>query len=246
MIHSQFDVLVTLLRGQPDSAANIAARLVLVEGQSQAEAVRFTGATRSTVADAVKRYRDANNLIRSAFTACMYASRGVQYPHGKSEGLGMKVELKVSKHPSGRLTLTERAEGDKLPKDCTGPLLGNSDAAEFYKAVAKKIANLHTNGFDLTYSDNPQRNSIMTREDVMLAVNKVFGVNAWAVVGFWNVHIDTTPKREIIFTADWVRTHIDSETSTLTPDELEEQLQMLSGDDWHDNKETGTQFCVIR
>nr|WP_132459973.1 TrfB-related DNA-binding protein [Paraburkholderia sp. BL8N3] len=63
----QFDVLTTLLRGTPDSPANQAARAVLVDGMSQAEAMRATGATRSTVGDAVKRYRTADDAIRRAY-----------------------------------------------------------------------------------------------------------------------------------------------------------------------------------
>lgn len=64
---AQFDVLVKLLRGTADSAANRAARSVLVDGVSQPDAVRATGATRSTVHDAVRRYEDADALIRAAY-----------------------------------------------------------------------------------------------------------------------------------------------------------------------------------
>lgn len=64
---SQFDVLVKLMRGSPESAANRAARRVLVDGITQAEAMRETGVTRSTVGDAVVRYRDAYQEICDAF-----------------------------------------------------------------------------------------------------------------------------------------------------------------------------------
>ena len=67
MTGEQFDVLTTLLRGTPESAANQAARAVLVDGMSQADAMRATGATRSTVGDAVKRYRAADKAIRLAY-----------------------------------------------------------------------------------------------------------------------------------------------------------------------------------
>jgi len=63
----QFDVLVKLMRGSPGSAANRAARRVLVDGITQAEAMRETGATRSTVGDAVVRYRDAYQEICDVF-----------------------------------------------------------------------------------------------------------------------------------------------------------------------------------
>lgn len=64
---AQFDALVKLMRGNADSAANRAARSVLVDGVSQPDAVRETGATRSTVHDAVRRYEDADALIRAAY-----------------------------------------------------------------------------------------------------------------------------------------------------------------------------------
>ena len=67
MTGEQFDVLTTLLRGTPASAANQAARAVLVDGMSQADAMRMTGATRSTVGDAVKRYRAADEAVRLAY-----------------------------------------------------------------------------------------------------------------------------------------------------------------------------------
>lgn len=67
MTGDQYDVLVKLLRGSPESAANRAARRVLVEGLPQAEAMRETGATRSAVSDAVTRYRNAYQSICSAF-----------------------------------------------------------------------------------------------------------------------------------------------------------------------------------
>ena len=67
MTAEQFDVLTLLLRGTPDSPANQAARSVLVDGVTQADAMRATGATRSTVGVAVKRYRSADEAIRLAY-----------------------------------------------------------------------------------------------------------------------------------------------------------------------------------
>lgn len=67
MTGEQYDALVRLMRGSPESAANKAARRVLVDGIGQAEAVRETGATRSTVSDAVGRYQDADRLIRVVY-----------------------------------------------------------------------------------------------------------------------------------------------------------------------------------
>lgn len=153
MIHQQFDVLVALLRGRTDTPANIAARAVLVDGHTQAEATRLTGATRSTVADAVKRYSDADAEIRSSYGSCVYAPKDVHSNKETTEEVRMRIELKVCKHPSGRYTLTEKSPGEQLPRDCTGNLFGNTDAGTFYKAVAAKIANLSENGFAVKYSD---------------------------------------------------------------------------------------------
>lgn len=63
----QYDALVKLMRGSPDSPANRAARLVLVEGQVQADARVVTGVSRATVSDAVKRYWDAHLLMQSVY-----------------------------------------------------------------------------------------------------------------------------------------------------------------------------------
>lgn len=63
----QFQALTKLMRGEPDSAANRAARMVLVEGLSQADAGRATDVQRSTVSQAVKRYSDAHDLIVDAY-----------------------------------------------------------------------------------------------------------------------------------------------------------------------------------
>lgn len=63
----QYDALVKLMRGVPDSAANRAARRVLVDGVSQADAMRETGCSRSTVSLTVQRFSEANELIRAAY-----------------------------------------------------------------------------------------------------------------------------------------------------------------------------------
>lgn len=67
MTSIEFDALVKLMRGSPGSPANIAARRVLVDGISQGDAMRETGVKRPTVSVAVKRYSDADMLIREAY-----------------------------------------------------------------------------------------------------------------------------------------------------------------------------------
>jgi transposase len=67
MTNDEFECVTRLKRGDLNSPANRAARLVLVDGLSQADAMRKTGATRSTVCDAVRRYLDADVDIRDAY-----------------------------------------------------------------------------------------------------------------------------------------------------------------------------------
>ncbi len=67
MTGEQYDALVKLMRGAAESPGNRAARRVLVDGASQAEAMRETGASRSTVHLTVKRYTEAYELMRKVF-----------------------------------------------------------------------------------------------------------------------------------------------------------------------------------
>lgn len=69
MTGEQYEALVKLMRGSADSAANRAARRVLVDGVAQAQAMRETGASRSTVSITVQRYSEAHRLIRSVYTS---------------------------------------------------------------------------------------------------------------------------------------------------------------------------------
>lgn len=67
MTGAQFDALVKLMRGNAESAGNRAARRVLVEGIPQAQALVETGASRSTVSLTVRRFTNADQLIRSVY-----------------------------------------------------------------------------------------------------------------------------------------------------------------------------------
>ncbi|MCQ9390984.1 MULTISPECIES: transcriptional regulator KorA [Pseudomonas syringae group] len=67
MTGDQYDALVKLMRGIPTSPANRAARRVLVDGITQADAMRETGVTRATVNQAVTRYADADTLMRGVY-----------------------------------------------------------------------------------------------------------------------------------------------------------------------------------
>lgn len=62
-----FVALVKLCRGRAMSPANQAARLVLVDGKTQQEAKACTGATQSTISDAVRRWREVDQQVRQAY-----------------------------------------------------------------------------------------------------------------------------------------------------------------------------------
>ena len=65
----------------------------------------------------------------------------------------MLIELKVSRHPSGKFTLMRKNEGERMFRDCDGPLHINADAAEFYRAVAQTLHELHREGHNVSYVD---------------------------------------------------------------------------------------------
>ena len=65
----------------------------------------------------------------------------------------MHIILKVTKHPSGRHTLSEKKQGASTFADCKGDLLGNTDAASFYKAVAQYMAGVNMAGHSVVFQD---------------------------------------------------------------------------------------------
>lgn len=63
----QFDTLVGLMRGKPESPATKAARLVLVEGYKNHLAFKEVGSTASDVHLTVKRYLAAHAKVLEAY-----------------------------------------------------------------------------------------------------------------------------------------------------------------------------------
>jgi hypothetical protein len=63
----QFETIAILIRGTRDCPANRAARRVLVDGLSQADAMRECDIKRGTVNKAVRRFEKAYVSIREAF-----------------------------------------------------------------------------------------------------------------------------------------------------------------------------------
>lgn len=66
MTPTQFDALAQLLRLLPGSASRELARLVLVDGLTQAEAATRLGATQQAAYNAVQRVREGQDLALRA------------------------------------------------------------------------------------------------------------------------------------------------------------------------------------
>lgn len=62
-----------------------------------------------------------------------------------------RVELSVSKHPSGRYTLIEKSGTAR--KDLSGPLFANPDKGGFYQAVALYLAEAMQGSRNVSYVD---------------------------------------------------------------------------------------------
>lgn len=69
MTNDQFDFVTRLMRGNTESKANQAARAVLVDKLSQAEAVKRYGIAKATVSRAVKNYGEADQEARRVYGA---------------------------------------------------------------------------------------------------------------------------------------------------------------------------------
>lgn len=71
----------------------------------------------------------------------------------------------------------------------------------------------------------------MTRDECLGAISTAFGgVYVWAFVGFWNVIIETSPKRELVLTNWFVHQNIDKDG--LRPEEFVEILRSIKENDW--------------
>lgn len=76
----------------------------------------------------------------------------------------------------------------------------------------------------------------MTRDECICAISDVFGgVYTWAVEGFWNIHIETVPKRQLILSDWFVRRNIKREG--LTTEEFKEILKSIKDDEWAKEKD---------
>lgn len=166
MTNEQFELIVKLIRGTPDSPATKAARMVLVEGIKQKEASDLSGSSPSNVKDAVVRYKQIHEQILNTYSAqlinstCNYSSIEVSlvedaHPHvASTRSNNMQTELKVDYHPSGRHTLKERAYSDRNWKDVNSiGLIANQNARDFYARVQAYIDVLNSKGTNVSFVD---------------------------------------------------------------------------------------------
>lgn len=62
-------------------------------------------------------------------------------------------KLKVLRHAQGRYTLMQKSPGDAHFSDLKGPLFGNCNEAQFYRAVARHVAELARQGHIVSFRD---------------------------------------------------------------------------------------------
>lgn len=82
----------------------------------------------------------------------------------------------------------------------------------------------------------------MTRDECLLAISNAFdGSQVWAVVGFWNIHIETEPKRELVLSNWFVSQNIDKDG--VVPEELTEIIKGIRDEDWFVGKNGTLLMC---
>lgn len=70
----------------------------------------------------------------------------------------------------------------------------------------------------------------MTRDECMNAINRVYGARAWAVVGYWNIQVETQPPRTIVLSQRFVATNIDG--NGMSPEDLEAHFKAIPDSQW--------------
>lgn len=64
----------------------------------------------------------------------------------------------------------------------------------------------------------------------MIAINRVYGAKAWAVLGYWNIQIETQPPRTIVLSQRFVAANI--ERNGMSPEDLEAHLKGIPDSRW--------------
>lgn len=83
----------------------------------------------------------------------------------------------------------------------------------------------------------------MTKDECLGAVSCAFGgVTAWAVTGFWNIHLDSKPPREIVLMSRFVEANVTG--SGMSPDTLTNHLKRIPESEWGTTAQGGL-FLVL-
>lgn len=71
----------------------------------------------------------------------------------------------------------------------------------------------------------------MTRDECLCAISDAFnGVRVEAVVGYWNVHVSTTPAREVIITQSFLEKNVHG--GGMTKEELTNHIKSIPNSRW--------------
>jgi hypothetical protein len=83
----------------------------------------------------------------------------------------------------------------------------------------------------------------MTRDECLLAISAVFSnVRTEAIVGYWNVRVDTVPPRELVLTNPFVERNIIG--NSMSPDDLTNFVRMIPESRWTVH-EDGTKTLIL-
>ena len=70
----------------------------------------------------------------------------------------------------------------------------------------------------------------MTRDECLAAISNVCGAKVWAVVGYWNVQIETQPPRTIVLSQRFVEANING--NGMSQGDFEEHLKAIPDSRW--------------
>jgi hypothetical protein len=83
----------------------------------------------------------------------------------------------------------------------------------------------------------------------MQVVSAAFGdVQVWATVNSWDIKIETTPKRTLVLSDEWVTKNIQpagQPAKGILPDELQEKLATMTENQWA-RESNGNLVAVLR
>ena len=76
----------------------------------------------------------------------------------------------------------------------------------------------------------------------MVAINNVYGAQAWAVVGYWNIQIETQPPRTIVLSQRFVEANVDGKG--MSQSDFENHLKAIPESQWA-TENNGSLFLLV-